>query len=172
MKRIIDTCLALAAAVLLILVPSCSDDTCYDNRSALPLAQFHRKGSSTAVQLSGVSVGGIGVKGDSLLVDSATVSEFNLPLPHRQQSCRFKVTFTLTDADNNDAVIHLSDTLTVAYSARPYFASRECGAMYYFDIESLTSTYHVLDSVAIASATVTNVSHVNFRLFLPAVINE
>ena len=162
---------AFAAAAVFV---SCSDDTCYDQRSALPTARFYYKGGTTAVAVSGLTVGGIGAAGDSLIVDSTTVSEFYMPLAPHETECRYFLRFTIAqegvDSETGETVTtygHLTDTLTVQYTAKPYFASRECGAMFYFDIANLTTTRHILDSVAVVTPTITNVSRENFRLFLP-----
>lgn len=166
--------LLIVAVGLIAVLAACGDDTCYDQRSALPMARFYYKGGTTAVAVSGLTVGGIGAAGDSLIVDSTTVSEFYMPLAPRESECQYFLRFTIAqegvDGETGNTATtysHLTDTLTVRYAARPYFASRECGAMYYYDIADLSATNHILDSVAVATPTITNVSQVNFRLFLP-----
>ena len=135
---------------------SCSDSGCYNNGSSLPLVRFYASGSTSQVKLSGVTIRGIDAPGDSLLVDNSVVDEIYLPL---------RATVNTTQLEFSFPELEVADTLTLQYRAIPYFASVECGAMYNFELTSVTMTNHMADSVAVVKTVIDNGSDVAIRLF-------
>lgn len=152
-------CVPLLAALLL---SGCGDAGCYDNGSAVPLARFYASGTTTQAAVSGVSVTAIGVPGDTMLVNDATVSELHLPLRISASHTQWRISFLTTDS------LVVNDTLTMRYRPIEYFASVECGAMYHFDLTEVSCTSHVIDSVRVEQPRVTHVDQVNLRLYVPA----
>ena len=134
-----------------IAASSCSDDSCYDNGSSLPLATCYVGNSQQTI--GGLTIKGIGALGDSLLLDSAAVKEVYLPLRATVGTTSYVLSRWLT----TDTVTTLySDTLTLDYEPIEYFHSVECGAMYNFDIKRVTCTKHAIDSVVLLTNHVTN----------------
>ena len=154
--------LALTAALW-----SCSDTGCYDNRSSLPLARFYtvsESGTVSAVSISGLTVRGVDVPGDSLLVDGDTRSEVYLPLRSTVTTTQYALTFTVSDGDGNATMVN--DTITIDYRPVAYFDSRECGAMYNFELNDVRSTSHVIDSVVAVQTTITNAVRESLRIYV------
>ena len=48
------------------------------------------------------------------------------------------------------------DTLVIRYERKLHYISRACGYQYYFDIQSLNYTKHLLDSIVLKKPAVTN----------------
>lgn len=130
---------------------ACSDDSCYDNGSSLPLATLYV--GETQQNVSGLSVMGIGVPGDSLLVDSSSVSEVYLPLRASVGTTSYALWRWIT---TDTVKTQLRDTITIEYEPIEYFHSIECGAMYNFDIRDVNTTHHGIDSVVWLTPHVTN----------------
>ena len=149
--------------MMLLALVACDDNSCYDNGSALPLVRFYKSGTTQQVTLEGVTIRGVDAPGDSVLVDSSAVSEVYLPLRVSATSTQWVLEY--------DGETVLADTLTLKYRSVPYFSSAECGAMYNFELSSVTSTHYVIDSIAIAKPVIDNGTDVAIRLFFP-VINE
>ena len=126
----------LAASVFLA---ACGDSSCYDNGSSLPLASLYMGKSQQVIPQ--LTVKGIGVPGDSLLADATTVSEIYLPLQASVTTTSFAFSHPVSDE------IVVRDTITFHYQPIAYFHSKECGAMYNFDINQVTHTTHGIDSV-------------------------
>ena len=139
----------------------CGDGSCYDNGSAVPMARFYQSGTTTQVSPTGMTVSAIGAPGDTLLVNNATVSDLHLPLRVSTGSTQWLMTFAASDGTT------VTDTVTIAYYPVEYFASVECGAMYYFDITGVTHTDNMIDSVVVSQPRVTHVDQVNLRIYLP-----
>ena len=151
LARVIMGIIALA-----LITVSCSENSCYENGSALPLVRFYASGSTSQVMLSGVTIRGIDSPGDSLLVDNSVIDEIYLPLRATVNTTQWEFSFPELD---------IADTLTLQYRPIPYFSSVECGAMYNFELTSVTMTRHMADSVAIAKTLIDNGTDVAIRLF-------
>ena len=145
------THIAAALLVVALALASCSNDSCYDNGSSLPLATLHIGSSKQSIP--GLSIMGIGAPGDSLLADSSTINEIYLPLRASVSETRFALWRTITTTTGQTVI---RDTLTIGYEAIPYFHSIECGAMYNFDIRQVSHTRHGIDSVVVLTPLVTN----------------
>ena len=130
---------------------ACSDDSCYDNGSSLPLATLHV--SDKQQNISGLSIMGIGVPGDSLLVDSSSINEVYLPLRASMNRTSYAL-WRWVMADNVKTM--LRDTVTIDYEPVEYFHSIECGAMFNFDIKAVSTTHNGIDSVVLLTTHVTN----------------
>lgn len=129
-----------------LLTAACSNETCDQNQSALPLAAFYSYDTGQPVSIRGMKVGALGAPGDSLLLDTTAASQLYMPFNIEAPSTSF--TF-----DYGHGVI---DTLKVAYDVIPYFASEACGAMYKYRMTSVTHTSRLLDSVGVVDSMVTN----------------
>ena len=148
MRSLLPIILALAALCL----TACSDDSCYDNGSSLPLAAFYLGNSQQTV--TGVTIMGIGAPGDSLLADSSSLSEVYLPLRASVGTTSYAISRWV--GVGTPMAQHLHDTLTLDYEPIAFFHSAECGAMYNFDIHSVTCTTNGIDSVVVITPMVTN----------------
>ena len=148
MRRRLHIAFCAAALTAGLLVTSCGDDSCNDNGSSLPLAILCI--GDTQQNIAGLTVMGIGVPGDSLLVDSTSVNELHLPLRASATTTSYMFKRTIS----TEATV--TDTVTIDYRPIEYFHSTACGAMFNFDISSARCTTHGLDSVVVLTSLVTN----------------
>ena len=151
----------IVSAVLTALVlTACTDSSCYDNGSALPLVRFYNSGTTTQCTVNGLSVRGIDAPGDSVLVDKTNTTELYLPLRVNVKTTQWEFDYTIDGL--------LPDTLTVSYEPIPYFSSVECGAMYNFKVSEVRVTHNMIDSVELVKPVIDNVADVAIRLFFPS----
>ncbi len=140
----------IAALIMLMLATiACSDDSCSDNGSSLPLATFYMNGNQQYI--SSLSIMGIGVPGDSLLANGTSINEAYLPLRATTSTTSYAIW-----RPSADGSITLRDTLTLNYEPIEYFHSIECGTMYNFDVQSISHTTHGIDSVVLLTPLITN----------------
>ena len=64
------------------------------------------------------------------------------------------------------------DIITFHYTALPYFASDECGAMYYYRIDRTEWTSRLIDSVAVIDPLISNVERERIRIYFRTTAEE
>lgn len=158
--------LPLIAALLLTLLAlcasttSCSNDSCYDNGSSLPLAVFYVGSHQQTV--TGLTIMGLGAPGDSLLADSASLNEVYLPLRASVATTSYALSRWVTI---DGAKMQLHDTITLDYEPVEFFHSIECGAMFNFNIKRTVTTCHGIDSVVLLTPLITNSTAAALRIY-------
>lgn len=157
MKRLLPLAItALAAA-------SCNTSGCLDNQNSIPLAGLYASTDGSAITVSTLQVHGIGAPHDSILIASGeAVSKLYLPM--RSTADVTSWCFHYTQSDLSD--LALNDTITFRYDSDPYFASEECGTVYYYRIRQCIATAHLIDSVVITDSLITNVDLERIKIFV------
>jgi hypothetical protein len=150
--------------LLLSALTGCVNPTCKDNQSALPLMGFYDSATGQSVTINSINFGGVGAPGDSLLIVSGeSNSQVYLPFRADATSTAFYINYVFSDESLNTTA--WNDTITFHYTASPYFASSECGAMYQYLISSVDCTHHIVDSVAVVDPLITNVESERIKIY-------
>lgn len=153
----------LPLLLLLLVFNACSTSGCLDNQSSLPLAGFYSATTKGKISIDSISVYGVGVPGDSMMVKCGTaVSQVYMPLDMENEETKYVIHYdqkSLSDERYND-------TITIRYEPVPYFVSDVCGAMYFYDVKDYTWTKHIVDSVSIISDRLTNANIENVRIYI------
>ena len=147
---------AMVAVVAVVAVTSCSNDNCMGNSSGIPLAAFME--GNNKVTLTSLTVYGIGAPNDSAIIRNSSASQVYMPLRITETTCSYVLDYNGTEVSN--------DTITFNYEIIPYFESRECGAMYNFNITSWEYTQNAIDSVAIPNPMITNSDVVTINIYM------
>lgn len=162
MGRILKHSILLLAVILLVGVAACnSDEGCEGNTSSMPLAGFYSSQTKKAITIDSLTVFGVGVPNDSLLLDTARASQTYLPLDIEKTQARFVIRYDQQQL----AALKLADTVTIDYSPRPYFHSEECGAMYYFDVKGYRTTNVLIDSMQIITPVFDNTTAETIKIY-------
>lgn len=153
------TRLFLLAVALVVAAQACTDDGCSENTNSVPQAGFYESGSrNKQISLTKLTVRGIGAPGDSAIIDMQTVNSVYLPLRLSTGKSQFVFDYY------GDSLVN--DTLTLSYKAVPYFVSKECGAMYNFEVSGMECTNHEIDSVVMPHPTLTNAEGVKIKIYV------
>lgn len=155
---------ALAPALLTagaLITGSCNNNGCLENQSAIPLAGFYSADTEQQVMLPGLQIGGEGAPNDSLLLDGTSANQVYLPMRSTATSVRWRFHYIQQGIDSPQ----MDDILEFDYTSKPYFASEECGAMYYYTITAVRHTTHLIDSVAVTDSLVTNLDTERIRIY-------
>lgn len=168
-KYLITTAVAVALGMALW---SCNTSGCTENQNSLPLAGFYIDTDSTgvrAVTVDSLEVGGVGAPNDSLLVNAKKPVSI-VYLPFRSSTDKSSFYFNIVSSQSTTPVV--TDTVTFGYTSTPYFASEDCGAVFYYHIDRLSYTRHFIDSIAITDSLITNVDAERIRIFLRTTQSE
>lgn len=155
--------LAMMAAVLLGMVAvSCAGDGCSSGTSSVPRAGFYASSSGDAITIDSLSVYGVEVPGDSMLLRCArSVHQTYMPLRISQGVTKYVIHYdqkAICDVRNND-------TITITYDAKPLFVSDECGVINIFNITDFEYTTHLLESVELVYPRVSNYDVETFKFY-------
>ncbi len=140
----------------LICITSCNNDNCSGNSSGIPLAAFMN--GDNAVTINNLTVYGIDAPNDSAIIRQTSANQVYLPLRITTTTCQYVMDYNTEGVDN--------DTITLNYDIIPYFESRECGAMYNFNITSWDYTKNAIDSVTIPDPLITNSDVVTIKIYV------
>ena len=152
-----------AVMAVFILSASCSSDECLDNKNSLPLAGFYSSAElPQQISIDSVSIYGIGAPGDSVLHDSVKgLSQSYLPFRIDEGETKYVIKY-LSGLLGRYGI---SDTITFRYEIQPWFVSAACGAVYYYNMDTILTTHYVIDSVTCPTGRITNVSTENLRIY-------
>lgn len=156
MKNCLFVIVTFLIASFGVLLSGCNNSTCSDNHSALPLMGFYNASDNKAITLDSIDFGGVGAPMDSLLVLSGKrTQQVYLPFRNGQSATSFffHYDYKLQGLDNEE----FNDTITFYYTASPFFASNECGAMYQYHIDRVEFTRHLIENVVVTDSMITNV---------------
>jgi hypothetical protein len=142
---------------------ACTTSECYENKSSLPLAGFYSSAASPkAISVDSITIFGIGAPGDSILLDSGrNVSSVYLPFRMNADKSEYVIKY-LQKGINND---RLNDTITFEYDVVPWFVSDACGAIYRFEMKTINTTHHLIDSVTCPTMLIDNTNAENLRIY-------
>lgn len=141
---------------------SCGDDGCMENRSSIPLIAFYSDADTTRrVSIDSLMVWGIGQINDSLLLDTASVSQFMAPLRDDMDTTRYVLRYDQKNLNPR----YKFDTLTFVYHSNIKFESAECGAMFNYIIDDFKYTTHQLVSAKLLTREIDNMNIENVKLF-------
>lgn len=153
----------MAAFLCGLVVSSCSNSECYDNKNSLPLAGFYASElKPSQIYIDSISIYGIGAPGDSILLDSVSrISQAYLPFRIDQG----ETTYVIQYLEGLLGEYHITDTIKFNYDIKPWFVSSACGVVYYYKMLSIETTHNLIDSVICPSGEITNAMSENLRIY-------
>lgn len=153
---------------------SCSSSDCYENHSAMPLADFYSTETFGQVSVNRLEIYGMGAPHDSVLYYDETLSQAYLPFRLWSDTTTYVFAYLAFLANGDDVeqdenlVPH--DTVTFIYKRQPWFVSPGCGAMYYFDMDTVKHTSLLIDSIYV-NPVITNENSSNIKIFFKSGLN-
>lgn len=159
---------------LVAITAGCSSNECYDNHSALPLANFYSSLNQRPVNIQSLEIYGIGAPNDSILYTTQSLGAAYLPFRLWQDSTQYVFVYkALVNQGAADEPIEdiPSDTVTFRYHPQEWFVSPACGAMYFYDMKGVSHTSLLIDSVSFDEV-ITNKNATNIKIFFKDAIDE
>lgn len=138
---------------LLLVFAACKDederDPCFEPKNIYLSAGAYRTDTGASVRDTALPNLILGPVDSVRFLDfDANSRKFLLFLSPLQDSCRYYL--------QPDSGVSPMDTLTFLYTRRLEFLSNACGYTYFFNLQQVRHTRHMIDSVRIASFDVTN----------------
>lgn len=159
MRGLRNILLALSI-VSIIWLAACSNNGCEQNSSSLPLAGFYSSQTKSAITVDSLTVYGVGAPGDSAIIrNQSSTKQVYLPFDVDTTSSRFVIQY------NQQSLAGITDTVTVDYECVPFFYSKDCGAFYVFNVQSLSVSHNLIDSIQITTPRIDNTNVENIKIF-------
>ena len=147
-------------SIICAAVAACSSSGCLDNGSAIPLAGFYDSSSKKIIALDAIDIYAAGAPNDSLILGAGSrATQVYLPFTPAASQIRWAIDYRQENLEG------LSDTITFNYESLPYFASDECGAMYYYRITNTEWTSLFIDSVLVVEPLISNIERERIRIY-------
>lgn len=172
MKRILPVILTLAGLIGII---GCSESDCPLNNNPMNLISFMDSQTGKAFTLADtLTVTALGT--DSTLINRITkASTLTLPLRYEggETSYIFKYSIvnrdTVTLGNGKDTILinisTLRDTISMTYTDEKHFLSMDCGILTYFDLKTIGTTNHLIDSVRIINPEINEIEKTNIEVY-------
>lgn len=161
----------VAATSSMMLIASCQIGVCTDNKTSIPCAEFFNE-QNKEISLTKVSIRGEGAVDDAELYTSdQSLSTIYLPLKATAKESTFIFHYAGNDSIDKETGEKIIDTrfddkVSLYYSATPYFAGEECGAMYNYYLNDIRHTSNLIESIEITNPFVTNNGAVGIKIFM------
>ena len=165
---------AIILAAFATVATGCSNSECYDNHSALPLADFYNGVTMQKVSLQGLEIYGIGAPGDSILYKAQTLSQAYLPFRLWQDTTQYVFAYRGLLPDSVATLypeLVPKDTVSFVYKPKEWYVNPACGAMYFFDMDTVVHSSLLIDSIS-CNEVITNENVSNIKIFFKEELSE
>ncbi|MFN8242044.1 MAG: DUF6452 family protein [Bacteroidales bacterium] len=143
----------LSIVVSVIMLISCTPQSCMEETIATAKASFYKTGFSSVSAPDSVSLVGIGVDTTFLYEKALKQKTVLFPLDGSRKTCSF-----VLKINGNP------DTLRFYYNSYPHMISKECGLTLFHYIDSVTSSVDTIKLVLI-NPTASTFNEQNLRIF-------
>ena len=154
MRKVIPAILAFILSGLILLLLSCTPQSCFDETTALLKATFYKAGSNIPTKADTLTVFGIGKDTTRLYDSTLNVSTIKLPLDASSGTSGFVI-----------KINEITDTLIFTYTTYPHLISKECGISFFYTLESYSVTGNKIDTILFRNNKITNLNEENIRIF-------
>lgn len=173
MKRILPFILT---GICLVWLAGCSESDCPLNNNPMNSISFMNSATGKALTLTDtLTVTALGT--DSILINRMRgTSKLSLPLRYEGGETSYVFKYTKVKYDTLqlkplkiDTIITVfKDTIGMTYTDRKHFLSMDCGIVTYFNLESIRTTRHLIDSVRLLNPAIDEYEKTNIEVYLPA----
>jgi hypothetical protein len=156
MIRLAPQKLIIIISGLVLIMISCTPDSCFEETEPYVKASLYLTGGSKPQAPDSLTVYGLDRVTDTLYKEAAGVTIALFPLNAGNHECSFVV-----------KINGITDTINFRYTTYPYLVSKECGFTFYHSLysDSLFCSYHIIDSIYIRKNVITTLNEENIRIF-------
>jgi len=156
MKKFIPRNLTIILSGLILLLLSCTPESCLEETESFLKATLYLKKTGILQSPDSLTVYGLNMETDKLYDKTKNVKIALLPLNASTTNCVYII-----------RINGITDTLVLNYSSYPHLVSKECGYTFYHNLisDSLTFTTNAIYSISIRKNTITTINEENIRIF-------
>jgi hypothetical protein len=157
MRKHIPENLAIILSGLMLMLFSCTTQSCLEETEAYVKASFYVYDNLTEKLLApdSVTIYGLNMENNKLYTKALKLQPALLPLNASATECIFIV-----------KINGITDTIQFKYSSYPHLVSKECGYAFYHHLDTEPKhTYHGIKYIYTKNSTITTINEENIRIF-------
>lgn len=154
MKRIAPGIFLLLLSGLILILISCTPDSCFEETESFLKASFY--GTTGKIQTpDSLTIYGLNMETNKLYNKALKLQSILLPLNSSVGNCTYIIKINA-----------ITDTVTFRYHNYPHLISKECGITFYHNLytDSLFFTKHAIVSIDIKNNVITTLNEENVRI--------
>ncbi|MBW6502432.1 MAG: hypothetical protein K0B05_13660 [Bacteroidales bacterium] len=154
MRRPFSGILYLIAAATWLTTFSCAPEACFEETVSYVKASFYVNETGKYQAPDTLTLYGTGNEESKIYYRNRNIQPALFPLNAGTPASSFVI-----------IINGIADTIGFTYTSYPQMISKECGYTFNHDIDSYTSTKHIIDTVIIRNRSITTVNEENIRIF-------
>lgn len=155
MKNFVPSVLIITITGLVLLIFSCTPQSCYEDTEAFLKASFYENITGKLLAPDSLTIYGLNMENDKLYDAGQNIQPARLPLNSSSESSVFIIKI-------NDK----TDTVEFRYTSFPHLISKECGYTFYHYLDTnRIFTKHAIINIYIAKRNITTINEENIRIF-------
>ena len=154
MKNNFPVDITAVLSVIILLLYSCTQGSCFEDTEAFVKATFYDDISKEIHAPDSVTIYGLGMKTAKLYNRAPNVKTALIPLNAATESCTYIISI------NGN-----TDTLVFRYSSYPHLISKECGYTFFYDIEQPETKTNVIKGIFLNRSNIKIGNFENIRIF-------
>jgi hypothetical protein len=139
---------------VLIIIISCSPDSCFEDTEATVKASMYDNTADKLIAPDSITLYGSDLGSDTIYNKKTNVVKVLFPLNPVAESCSFII-----------RINGITDTITFEYTSYPHLISKACGYTYYFTIQKPKTTSNIIKKVTLTKNTITTMNEENIRIY-------
>jgi hypothetical protein len=155
MGKIIRGSLLASLSVIILMVYSCTPQSCIEETTAYVKASFYNKKAGKLLAPDSVTIYGLGMETNKLYNRALRIQPAKIPLNDTAQSCILII-----------KINGKTDTLEFRYSSFPHLVSKECGYTFYHTLDTdRIYTKNAIIDLWFYNRNITTINEENIRIF-------
>jgi hypothetical protein len=154
MRKTIPGNLIVIVSGLILFLLSCTPQSCFEETESFLKATLYSNVSGKLLAPDSLSVYGRNMETHKLYDKSLKIQPALLPLNASTISCTYII-----------KINGITDIVELWYSSYPHLVSKECGYTFYHNLDSLTFTTNIIDTIHIKKRKITTINEENIRIF-------
>lgn len=154
MKNIFQKAIIIAATGFILLHTSCTPEACFEETESFLKGNLYSYSTKKILAADSLSLWGSN-SGTSFVYNNALkLSKVLFPLDASSVTSSFVI-----------KINGVTDNIEITYTSYPHLISKECGYTFYHNIETITFTKNIIDSVHISKHTITTINEENIQIY-------
>ena len=154
MRKVIPGNLFGILSGLILFMLSCTPESCFEETKSFLKASLYDNITKKMQAPDSLTAYGLNMETNKLYNKAKKLQIALLPLNALTDNCAFII-----------KINGITDTLELWYSSYPHLVSKECGYTFYHNLDTLTYTTNVIDSIYIRKNIITTINEENVQIF-------